>query len=272
MKRHLALIVFLGLTQLAVAQLPNVSSKRIETKRAAAGTPSLVGTTGTCKNGDTREIVVKVANVDAASLAKATVTAHEPFKVLSSKVVSGDLHVTLKGENPTGMAAQYAGQVPGPERCDLDVKIPVPGQQNGYNEIYPTTKAEQSDTYLAAQKKQQEQNAKNQAQIAAAQEQMRKAQPAMDAHQHASVGDKWTVHWAGGQTETWSFAGMDDMTHMANFKGPSGDVKIMFAGMYYTIMQGQCAMMAQPDGQGKVSGKTMGGKCTNNGAFTASVE
>ncbi|HZP17076.1 MAG TPA: hypothetical protein VFB00_03855 [Terriglobales bacterium] len=272
MKPRAAVIVFFALAQLALAQLPSVPGKRIETKRAAAGTPSLVGVSGTCKNGDVREIVVKVANVDSSALNNAKVQGHPPFTVVSSKVVNGDLHITVRGENPTGAAAQYAAQVPGAERCDFDVKIPVPGQQNGYNEIYPSAKAEQSDAYLAAQKKQQEQNAKTQAQIAAAQAQMQRAQPAMDAHQHASVGDKWTVHWASGQTETWSFAGMDNMTHMANFKGPGGDVKIMFAGMFYTIMQGQCAMMAQPDGQGKVSGKTMGGKCTNNGAFTASVE
>ena len=94
----------------------------------------------------------------------------------------------------------------------------------------------------------------------------------MQAHQKASVGDKWTVKWASGKTETWNFSDMDSMTNMAVFKGPSGDVKIMYAGMYYTIMAGQCAMMAQPEGTGKVSGKTMSGQCANSGEFTAAVE
>ena len=269
--RSLAFVVVVALAQLAIGQLPSVpGKKRIETKRPASGTPTLVGVTGTCKNSATREIVIKVGNVDPAALNTAKVTAHEPFTVISSKVVDRDLHVTIKGEPPSGPAAQYAAQVPGPDRCDLDVKIPAGG--DAYNELYPNAKAEQSDAYLEAMKKQDAQREAQQAQIDKAQEQMRKAQPAMDAHQHASVGDKWTVHWSSGATETWTFSGMDNMTHMANFKGPSGDVKIMFAGMFYSIMQGQCAMMAQPEAQGKVSGKTMGGNCSKSGAFTATIE
>jgi hypothetical protein len=259
------------LAQFAVAQLPSIpGKKRIETKRAASGTPTLIGVTGMCKNSATRDIVIKVGNVDPAALNNVKVTAHPPFSVVSSKVVDGDLHVTVKGEPPSGAAAQYAAQVAGPDRCDFDVKIPA--GNNAFNELYPTTKAEQSDAYTEAMKKQDEQRAAQQAQIDKAQEQMRKAQPAMDAHQHASVGDKWTVHWSSGSIETWTFSGMDNMTHMANFKGPSGDVKIMFAGMFYTITQGQCAMMAQPEAQGKVSGKTMGGNCAKSGAFTATIE
>lgn len=268
--RLLVLVVALCAAQFAAAQGNN---QRIDTRRATSGTPEVSGVTGTCKNSGTRDIVIKVANLDPSLLNNVKVEAHPPFTVVSAKASGGEIHVTVKGEPPTGAAAQYAASAPGSDRCDFTVKFfKGAGDKYAASELYASTKAEQSDAYLEAQKKQQQQVAQQQAQIQAAQEQMKKAQPALEAQQKGAVGSKWTVHWASGQTETWSFSGMDNMTHMANFKGPSGDVKIMFAGMYYTIMQGQCAMMAQPEGTGKVSGKTMGGKCSSSGAFTATIE
>jgi hypothetical protein len=255
----------------AFAQLPKLPGvgKRIETQRQAASTPEVHGVSGSCKNSATREIVIQLANVSADQLDNVKVEAHPPFQVLGTKLVNGDLHLTVKGQDPSGALAQYQAQVPGPDRCDFTLKIP----QGKYGtEVYASTKAEQSDAFLAAQEKQRQQQAENQRQIEAAQAQYQRAQPAMQAHQHASVGDKWTVQWANGKTETWNFSGMDNMSNMAVFKGPDGDVKIMFAGMFYTITQGQCAMMAQPQGQGKVSGKTMGGNCANSGSFTATLQ
>lgn len=275
MKPHALLVFALGLVQVATAQLPKVpgTNKRIETTRATSGTPTVTGVTGACKNGATRDIVIKIANIDPSLTNNIKVEGHPPFEVVSSKFTDGELHVTVKTTAPAGANAQYAGYDKGPDRCDFSVKFfASPTDQYPKQELYASSSAEPSDAYLAQQDKQKQQMQQQNAQVAAAQEQMKKAQPAMQAHQKASVGDKWTVTWASGKTETWNFTGMDSQTNMAVFKSPSGDIKIMFAGMFYTIMQGQCAMMAQPDGQGKVSGKTMGGNCASSGAFTATLE
>ena len=274
-KRNLTLAVIFGLATVATAQLPKIpgTNKRIETKRATGGTPTVVGVTGSCKNSATGEIVIKVADVPPDLLNNVKVEAHPPFEAVASKVVDGDIHVTVEGAAPSSAMAQYAGADRGSDRCDFTVKFYKNlADQYPQRELYASSKAEPSDAYLAQQEKQKQQMQQQQAQIAAAQAQMAKAAPAIDAHQKASVGEKWTVHWASGQSETWNFTGMDNMTHMAVFKGPNGEVKIMFAGMFYQIIQGQCAMMATPEGTGKVSGKTMGGNCTSSGAFTATLE
>ena len=281
MKRHLAVVAVLSIAQFAFAQLPKVkvpgSDKRITTQRQSSGTPSLTGVTGTCKNGGTRDIVLKVANVDPGMLNNVKVESHPPFTITATKIVNGDIHVTVNAPNPptpAGVPAEYAASNPGASRCDFNIKFyRNPSDQYAAQELAASSQADPSDAYLAAQEKQKQQMAAQQKQIDAAQAQMRKAQPQMQSHQHASVGDKWTVRWASGQTEVWTFSGFDpNMATMAVFKGPSGDVKIMYAGMFYQVMMGQCAAMAQPEGQGKVSGKTMGGKCANNGAFTATIE
>ncbi|ABF41496.1 hypothetical protein Acid345_2495 [Candidatus Koribacter versatilis Ellin345] len=280
MKRHLALVAVFSVAQFAFAQLPNVkvpgTNQRVTSQRQSSGTPSLTGVTGTCKNGATRDIVLKVANVDPSMLNNVKVEAHPPFIVSSTKIENGEIHVTVNSSSavPAGMPAEYAASNPGPNRCDFTVKFyKNMGDQYPAQELGASTKADPSDAYLAAQEKQKEQIAAQQKQIDAAQAQMKKAQPQLQAHQHASVGDKWTVRWASGSSEVWTFSGFDpNMATMALFKGPSGDVKIMFAGMFYQVMMGECAAMAQPDGDGKVSGKTMGGNCAKSGAFTATIE
>ncbi len=281
MKRHLAVVAVLSVAQFAFAQLPKVkipgTDKRVTTERETGSTPTVMGVVGTCKNGGTRDVVIKVANVKPSVINNVKVEAHPPFTVSAVKVVNDEVHVTVNSAAPAvpaGMPKEYAASNPGSNQCDFTVKFyKNPGDQYPAQELYASSKADPSDAYLAQQEKQKEQMAAQQKQIDAAQAQMKKAQPQVQAHQHASVGDKWTVHWASGGTETWTFSGFDpNVGSMAVFKGPSGDVKIMFAGMFYQVMMGQCAAMAQPDGDGKVSGKTMGGSCAKSGAFTATIE
>ena len=67
MKRYLAVVAVLSVAQFAFAQLPNVkvpgTNQRVTSQRQSSGTPSLTGVTGTCKNGATRDIVLKVARL-----------------------------------------------------------------------------------------------------------------------------------------------------------------------------------------------------------------